>query len=289
MGPLDLVRLNALMERGIGRPETGVGLIDGPVRSNHPGLATERILQIAGRVSGGCARVESAACGHGTFVAGILFGKRESEAPAICPGCTLLVRPIFPETASGNTSTPGATPHELAAAIVDCIDAGARVVNLSLALAQPPSRGQRELEDALCYAMRRGVIVVAAAGNQATLGSTAITRHPWVIPVVACDLQGRPAGRSNLGASIGRRGLSAPGLGITSLSPTGEPLQADGTSVAAPFVTGTIALLWSEFPAANATQIKLAVSRTSGARRTTVVPSLLDAWSAYQVLARALP
>ena len=45
-----------------------------------------------------------------------------------------------------------------------------------------------------------------------------------------------------LGSSIGRRGLSAPGDAITSLSAAGPPLTLGGTSVAAPFVTGTIAL-----------------------------------------------
>ena len=146
---------------------------------------------------------------------------------------------------------PSATPQELAAAIVECIDAGARVINLSLALAQPSTKGEQALEEALNQAVRRGVIVVAAAGNQGTLGSSAITRHPWVIPVVACDLRGRPMNESNLGSSIGRRGLSAPGDGITSLSAEGQPLTLGGTSVAVPFVTGTIALLWSEFPAAT--------------------------------------
>ena len=92
------------------------------------------------------------------------------------------------------------------------------------------------------------MIVVAAAGNQGALGSSAITRHPWVIPVVACDDRGRPTNESNLGGSIGRRGLSALGAGVTSLAAEGEPLTLGGTSVAAPFVTGAIALLWSDFP-----------------------------------------
>ena len=143
---------------------------------------------------------------------------------------------------------PSATPQELAAAIIECIDAGARVINLSLALAQPSTKGEQSLEEALNQAVRRGVIVVAAAGNQGTLGSSAITRHPWVIPVVACDVRGRPMNESNLGSSIGRRGLSAPGDGITSLGAEGQPLTLGGTSVAVPFVTGAIALLWSEFP-----------------------------------------
>ena len=179
---------------------------------------------------------------------------------------------------------PSATPGELAMAIRESIDAGARVINLSAALAQPSSRGEFELDDALDHAAKQGVLVVAAAGNQGMVGSTAITRHPWIIPVAACDLQGRPTHESNLGSSIGRRGLSAPGEGITSLAATGQPLTFGGTSAAAPFVTGTIALLWSEFPSVSAADLKGALTQTSGTRRRSVVPPLLDAWHSYQVL-----
>jgi subtilisin family serine protease len=198
-----------------------------------------------------------------------------------------LVRPIFAETTSSNDQMPSATPQELAAAIIDCIEAGTRVLNLSAALAHPSTQGEGELEEALDYALRRGVIIVAAAGNQGTLGSTAITRYPWVIPVVAYDLQGKPVGHSNLGSSIGRRGLGAPGEGITSLGPDGKPLTFSGTSAAAPFVTGAVALLWSEYPAANAAELKFAVTAPSAPRRTTVVPPLLDAWAAYQSMRAA--
>ena len=182
---------------------------------------------------------------------------------------------------------PSATPQELAAAISECVAAGARVINLSLALAQPSTQGEQTLEEALNHAVRRGVIVAAAAGNQGTLGSSAITRHAWVIPVVACDLRGRPMNQSNLGSSIGRRGLSAPGDAITSLGPESQPLTLGGTSVAVPFVTGAIALLWSEFPAATAAQIKLAITQASTPRRASVVPPLLDAAGAYQILLTA--
>ena len=179
---------------------------------------------------------------------------------------------------------PSATPKELAAAIIECIDAGARVINLSLALAQPSTTGEQSLEDALDQAVRRGVIVVVAAGNQGTIGSSAITRHPWVIPVVACDLRGRPMNESNLGGSIGRRGLRAPGDGITSLGAEGQSLTLGGTSVAVPFVTGAAALLWSAFPSATAAHIKLAVTQASAPRRASVVPPLLDAAAAYRLL-----
>jgi subtilisin family serine protease len=179
---------------------------------------------------------------------------------------------------------PSATPEDLTAAILACIEAGARILNLSLALTQSSSKGQRALGEALDHAARRGVLIVAAAGNQGTIGSTVITGHPWVIPVIACDLRGRPTRESNLGSSIGRRGLRAPGDGITSLGAKGQPVTLGGTSVAAPFVTGAIALVWSEFPNASAAEVKLVVTQAHAGRRATVTPPLLDAWAAYQLM-----
>ena len=286
MTPLDLVKLTALMERTSGRPEVTIGLIDGPVAMDHPELAGQPIREIPGSGSGACTQANSTACLHGTFVAGILSAKRRSVAPAICPNCTLLVRPVFAETKAANGEMPSAMPEELAQAILDCIDAGARVLNVSAAIAQPSIKSERALEQALDQAARRGVIVIVAAGNQGTLGSTAITCHPWVIPVVGYDLQGRPMSHSNLGSSIGRRGLGAPGDRITSLGANGKPLTLGGTSAAAPYVTGEIALLWSEFPTATAAEIKLAATQAYTPRRTTVVPPLLDAWAAYQTMRR---
>ena len=284
MNPLDLVKLTTLMERSTGSPNVKIGLIDGPVVTQHPDLAGEYLREIPGNNGGTCTQANSTACLHGTFVAGILSARRKSSAPAICPNCTLLLRPIFTETTSGREHMPSATPQELTAAIIACIDAGARVVNLSLALAQPSTKGEQALEEALDHAARRGVLIVAAAGNQGAIGSTAITRHPWVIPVVACDPQGTPLRESNLARSIGRQGLRAPGEGITSLGTEGQPVTLGGTSVAAPFVTGAIALIWSEFPAATAGEIKIAVTQSHARRRPTVTPPLLDAWAAYQLL-----
>ncbi len=285
MDPLELVKLKALKALSSGRPEIIIGLIDGPVATHHPDLANANI-RVTSAFRGTCTQTNNFACFHGTFVAGILFAKRNTAAPAICPNCTLLVRPIFAESASVNGEIPSTTPQELAAALIECIDAGARLINLSASLAQPSPNGERKLEDALAYAAMRGVIVVAAAGNQGTLGSSAITRHPWVIPVAACDLSGRPINDSNLGSSIGKQGLSAPGEGITSLSANGKTLTQGGTSVATPFVTGATALLWSLFPTATAGEIKLAITHGDSPRRNSVVPPMMDAWAAYQTVAR---
>jgi len=167
--------------------------------------------------------------------------------------------------------------------MVETIHAGARILNLSVGLIEPSAKGEGELQSALDYAARRAVIVVAAAGNHGVVGSSVITRHPWVIPVAGCDLQGRPVRQSNLGSSIGTRGVLAPGDNISSLGPDGEPVTLRGTSVAAAFVTGAFALLWSQFPAAPATELLLAL-RGTRTRSAGIVPHLLDAWSSHKLM-----
>lgn len=285
MHALAVVRLAEVMKLTSGSPAIVVGLIDGPVALDHADLDTGRLRELRGNAA--CSKGTGTACTHGTFVAGILSARRSSSAPAICPDCTLLVCPVFAEWTPGDHDLPSATPDELAAAVLECIEAGARVLNLSLALAHPSSKAERALEQALDHAARRGVLVVAAAGNQGTVGSSSITRHPWVIPVAACDPQGRPIAYTNLSHSAARHGLCAPGEDIVSLATGGSTTRLGGTSVAAPFVTGTIALLWSLFPGASAAQVKLSITQAGATRRRSLVPPLLDAWGAHQVLAMA--
>ncbi len=164
------------------------------------------------------------------------------------------------------------------------MNAEARVINLSAAVAQASGKGERELEEALSYALQHNVLVVVAAGNQGIVGSSVITRHPWASPVAACDLQGRTMTASNLGNSIGKHGLTAPGSHITSLASDGKPQKFSGTSAAVPFVVGAIALLWSEFPGASAAQVKLAATQARGQRRKAITPPLLDAWASFETM-----
>jgi subtilisin family serine protease len=279
---LRLINLLSLMELSRGRPEIAVGLIDGPVSVDHVDLAGT-IREVPGAAAT-CAQASSDACRHGTFVAGILSAKRGSNAPAVCPDCTLVVRPVFAEAVTRSLDSPSAEPEELAAAILACIDAGARAINLSLALMESSPRARVALLQALDHAARQGVLIVAAAGNQGTVGGTIITAHPWVIPVGACDGRGMPLNQSNLGHSIGRRGVLAPGEHVTSLGSEGKPLTLGGTSAAAPFVTGAIALIWSLFPTASGAALRLAFLQAHARARTTVTPPLLDAWATYQAV-----
>jgi subtilisin family serine protease len=86
---------------------------------------------------------------------------------------------------------------------------------------------------------------------------------------------------SNLGSCIGRRGLMAPGDGIVSLGTNGNPEKFGGTSAAAPFAAGAVALLWSEFPDASAAEIKYVIAQASAPRRNSIVPPLLNAWGHF--------
>jgi subtilisin family serine protease len=281
---LDLVKLPQLMDLSSGRSEIVVGMVDGPVAIAHPDLARSSIRELRGKAGAKCAQTSSPACVHGTFIAGILCARRGSAAPAICPDCTLLVNPVFAESAAGNAQQPCATPAELASAILECIEAGARVLNLSLAVTRSSLKGEGDLKLALDHAARRGVVVVAAAGNQGEIGGTIITSHPWVLGVAACDLQGRPLNESNLGHSIGLRGLLAPGDQVASLGSDGQSRTFGGTSVAAPFVTGAIALVWSQFPAATGAQMRGAFHAAHAGGRGSVTPPLLNAWAAWKYI-----
>jgi subtilisin family serine protease len=267
-----LVRLDALMGRTRGHPDVRVALLDGPVATDHPELADVAMEAIGAGPDGASA--------HGTFIAGILSGRRGGAAPALAPDCTLLLRPIFDAEPGAGAS---AAPDEVAAALEEAVAAGARVVNLSAAPTLPSMRAERRLTAALDLAAMRGTLVVAAAGNAPAMGGTALTRHPQVLPVVGCDAAGRLLEGSTLGPSVGRRGLAAPGEGIVSLAPGGGRASSGGSSAAAAFVTGTVALLCSAFPTVPTSAIRRAL--TAGRRRS-VSPPLLDAERALQALER---
>jgi hypothetical protein len=171
MNPLEFVNLTVLMGHTTGSPDVRIGLIDGPVVSQHPNLSRALLREIPGSSGATSIQANSTACLHGPFVAGILSAKRNSPTPAICPNCTILLRPIFTETTSGREQMPSATPQKLAVAIIECVNAGAQVINMSLALAQPSTKGEQALEETLnrllstayLWLQRRAIRVFSAA------------------------------------------------------------------------------------------------------------------------------
>ena len=279
---LGMAGLTRLLELTRGSSQVAVGLVDGPVLLDHPELrdAVVRVLP------GSRQPKDAAGYEHGTFTAGLLFACRGAAVPAICPGCRLVLRTIFPgDQGEAGNGAQVTSATELASALAECVDAGAHLVNVSASFGRVSMLEQRELTDALDHAASRGVLVVAAAGNQGAVAGSALTRHPWVIPVVACDNKGLPLPYATLGAGIGRRGLTAPGSGITSLAADGHTATASGSSVAAPFVTGALALLLSLLPTAEPARVRAALCG-AGQKRKTIIPPMLDAWGAWTALAR---
>jgi hypothetical protein len=264
------------MEECEGDPLISVGVIDGPLDLEHPAFAGSSLRTVRSDQLAACQDAHSVACSHGTAIAGILCAKRGSLAPAICPSCTFLFYPIFLEDAQPTGDSASTTPKELARAIVETVDAGARIINLSLGVITADTSADQELEEACGHAAKRGVILVAAAGNQSRIGFLPLLNHPWIIPIVSCDFAGSVTPESNLSRTIGTRGLCAPGVTILTAAPGGNYAPISGTSAAAAIVTGSMALLWSNSPATPALELRAAVLQSAGQERRSLVPPLLD-------------
>jgi subtilisin family serine protease len=289
MDPTTLVKLQSLMAASSGSPNITIGLVDGPVDFNHLAFEESALRAVTESQAVTCKDASNTACRHGTFVAGILCAKRGLAAPAICPGCSLLLRPVFrEETAdSGNKDTifPSTSPEELSEAIIEVVNAGANIINLSLGLSTSSLIRYSVLQEAYDYARLHGSIIVAASGNQGNIGSISLFQNEWIIPVAACNEYGQLDLLSNFGPSIGYRGLMAPGINVTSTKSGGGYTMMSGTSFAAPFVTGTIALLWSVFPSASAAEIIHCLRiRFSDGRHRSIIPSLLNVEMVYHLL-----
>lgn len=289
MDPLSQTRLHSLMNISCGHPDMTIGVIDGPVDFNHSAFQGSRIRTVNDSQLAACKNASSIACMHGTFVAGILCAKRGLSAPAICPDCEIILNPIFREETNNMNKKdiifPNVTPEELSNAIIETVDAEAQVINLSLGLSSSSLTVYDKLQQAYDYALRKNVIIVVAAGNQGNIGNISLINHKWLIPVAACDEDNRLDPMSNFGPSIGNRGLMAPGVNIMSTYPGGQYTHMSGTSFAAPFVTGSIALLWSIFPNATpAAIIHAMITSSSNRRRRSIIPPLLNAEETYKML-----
>jgi subtilisin family serine protease len=292
MDPLSQTRLQSLMSISSGHPDIIIGVIDGPVDFNHPAFQESRIRTVKDSQLGACKNASDISCTHGTFVVGILCAKPGLSAPAICPNCEIILNPIFREEDANNTNNkdiifPSATPEELSRAIIETIDAGAQVINLSLGLSSSSLTVYDKLQQAYDYALHKGVIIVVAAGNQGNIGNISLINHQWLIPIAACDENNRLDSLSNFGPSIGNRGLMAPGVNITSTYPGGQYTRMSGTSFAAPFVTGGIALLWSIFPKADPAAIIHSITTGTSFKRHSIIPPLLNveaAWNKLKIL-----
>lgn len=203
-----------------------VAVVDTGVDATHPDLA--------GRVTSVFSAFDSPATtdpsGHGTHVAGIVAAAQGAPpTTGVAPDARVLAVRVMGADGVG-------THSNIAAGIIAAVDAGADVVNLSLG--GPESTDV--LASGVAYAVDRGVVVVAAAGNENTTAPSYPAAYPGVLAVAATTRSDARAPFSNTGPHLD---LSAPGFAITSTVPAGHRDVLSGTSQAAPFVAGTAAVV----------------------------------------------
>jgi parallel beta-helix repeat protein len=116
------------------------------------------------------------------------------------------------------------------------------------------------LFDAIEYAYDKGVLLVAAAGNEATDQLTYPAASDSVVAVAATDQADKPAEFSNFGEWIE---VSAPGVQIYSTWSNGSYGYQSGTSMSCPLVAGVAALIWSRFPNMTRDRVRLQLRHTA--------------------------
>lgn len=172
--------------------------------------------------------------GHGTHVAGVLSGRGPMKG--VAPACEILSFKVLGNNGTGSLQS-------VTQAIDAAIEARAHIIVMSLGC--PVS--VQHLRDACDRACAAGVVVVCAAGNDG--GSVNYpAAYSCVIAVGAVDQEGQVCEFSCRGKEIA---VAAPGYQITSAWTGGKYATLSGTSMAAPFVAGVLALQAGSCGAAN--------------------------------------
>jgi serine protease len=180
--------------------------------------------------------------GHGTHVAGTVAQSTNNNYGVAGIAYEAKIMPLKVLSGSG-----GGTISDIAEAIRFAADNQADIINMSLG-----GGGESQvMKDAIDYAYGKGVVIIAAAGNENNNSASYPARYAHVIGVGATDARGERASFSNYGAGVD---ISAPGGGNGSkiwqetIDPdTNLPLVSglEGTSMAAPHVAGVAALIKS--------------------------------------------
>ncbi|MFD9890247.1 type VII secretion-associated serine protease mycosin [Amycolatopsis sp. NPDC059027] len=224
---------------------------------------------------------EADCLGHGTFVASLIAAQpREGTGFAgVAPGATIL--PLR------QTDSAGGSASAMAKAIVEAVDAGARVVNISATT----FHSSEDLETAVRYASQHDAVIVASAANEAENGNPTAypAAYPDVIAVSAIAADGSRGRFSETGDFVD---LAAPGVDVVGLSAAGTGhVVAQGTSFASPFVAGAAALVRAYHPKLTAQQVKHRLEVTAD-RPGTNVPDPRVGWGVvnpYAAVTAVLP
>jgi len=299
-GVLDRI---ARLPRALGVDGSGVGVatIDSGISAGHEVIASGRLAHWMDFVSH--LDVPYDDYGHGTHVAGIIAAGDSGDHRGIAPGANLIVLKALDGTGSGRVSDVIAAVDY---AIANRDRFNIRVINLSVAAGVYESYHTDPLAQAALRAVRAGIVVVAAAGNfgrtpggEVQPGSIAAPGNaPWVLTVGASDDRATADPSDDIVAAFSSRGptaidglskpdVIAPGVGIEAaadpasalfaLQPGGRvwgdahgggvpSLRLSGTSMAAPIVTGTVALIAEAAPGLTPNAIKAILEFTAQPR-----------------------
>jgi len=164
---------------------------------------------------------------HGTLVAGRVLQGASNIGISILP---LRVGP-----------GPWLDLGAIVAALDYAVAQGARVINMSFGAGIP----FQVLTEAIARAAEKGVLLVAAAGNNGSDLPSYPAAYPVVVSVAATDAWGKKASWSNYGSTVD---FSAPGENVTTTAFGGGTTTVSGTSFAAPFVAGVLARILAALP-----------------------------------------
>jgi len=195
--------------------------------------------------------------GHGTHVAGILgsSGEIDINSKGVAPSSSLYIDKVLDADGSGSIS-------KVIAGIDWAIQKHVKVISMSLGTSpidttEPNCDNEfHGLTKAINRAVKDGITVVAAAGNDGGAGVDAPACMGSVIAVGATDSMNVLAGFSSRGGPMADHGVVAPGMGIYSTWLGSGYQILSGTSMATPQVSGTISLMLSANPSLTPSEIK---------------------------------
>ncbi|MGP7818038.1 S8 family serine peptidase [Niallia sp. 01092] len=213
-----------------GSSKITVAVIDGGMQTDHPEFKG-RIVSPYNAVTNNHSINPDI---HGTHVAGIIAAANDKKGTiGIAPNVHIMPINIF--------TGDGADAYDESVGIMYAVDHGANIINMSYNSLQYSYAE----EHAIKYAASKGVVLVAAAGNDGNNAQNYPAAYDSVIAVTATDDKDQLTNFSNYGASVD---ISAPGNTIYSTSPTNSYKTMSGTSMAAPVVSGVAALVLSKNP-----------------------------------------
>ncbi len=223
-----------------------VAVIDSGVDGDHPDLKGQVVAGLDLVADSGDGRVDPV--GHGTTVSAIIAGRADDDdgVVGIAPKAKILpIRVLDRENRYDDALV-------VAKAVRWAVDSGAKVLNLSLG----GTGSSAALAAALDYAFAKDVVVVACTGNAGSTTATDVwypAREPGVIAVAGLE---RDGGELWTGSITGRQTVvSAPATELVGARPADGYWRIQGTSFAAPMVSGTAALLRSRWPGMSAADV----------------------------------